>query len=129
MENLSTFTVCKLNSMNRRLDTPVFCGTLEAAVKVAEDLGAPRRGLASRCRPWLPATAVVGASDVAHCQHGVPCNTWILVRRETGEAVAETDNEALLARVNPERLEVLRPCQYLPRLNTRVPLVPSVVPA
>jgi hypothetical protein len=40
MENLSTFTVCKLNSMNRRLDTPVFCGTLEAAVKVAEDLGA-----------------------------------------------------------------------------------------
>lgn len=55
------------------------------------------------------------------CQHGaVPCNTWILVRRSTSEALAEVgEDNPVLARINQARVEMLRPCQYLPRLSHR----------
>lgn len=54
----------------------------------------------------------------SQCQHGVPCNSWIVVRRSDGEAVLEMYRDSLVAKLSPA-FEALRPCVYLPRLNQR----------
>jgi hypothetical protein len=50
------------------------------------------------------------------CSHGVPCNSWIVVRKDTGEAVREIYSDSLVAKLKP-CFEALRPCVYLPKLN------------
>lgn len=48
------------------------------------------------------------------------CNSWIVVRRETGEAVLETRNRKVVEAVNQEKHEVKTFLQYIVDLNTNI---------
>jgi len=45
------------------------------------------------------------------------CNSWIIVRRGTGEAVLETWSRAVAAAVNVDRYEVRTALDHLQRFN------------
>lgn len=45
-------------------------------------------------------------------------NSWIIVDRQTGQAVAELYNRALVERVNQDRYEVRTAADHLAGLNT-----------
>lgn len=47
------------------------------------------------------------------------CNSWIIVRRATGEAVLETWSRDVAARINVDRYEVRTALDHLRRLNRR----------
>lgn len=52
--------------------------------------------------------------------HG--CGSWIVTRRDTGEAVAELWTRGAADKVNPERYQVHTALDYLVSINGRAPL-------
>lgn len=62
------------------------------------------------------------APDREPCNHGgVPCASWIVIRRSTGAILCELyDCNPALRWLNPEKVELLRPCVHLARFNARV---------
>ena len=45
------------------------------------------------------------------------CNSWVIVRRATGEAVLETWSHDVAARISADRYEVRTALDHLQRLN------------
>lgn len=45
------------------------------------------------------------------------CNSWVIVRRSTGEPVCETYSRRVANAANQERYEVLTALQWLQRFN------------
>lgn len=60
-------------------------------------------------------TAATGARDIPPL--GDNENSWIIVNRETGEAVLETSQESVARKVNQAKYEVLTAGQHLRRIN------------
>lgn len=48
------------------------------------------------------------------------CGSWVIVSRETGEAVFETFTRKVAERVRQDRYEVLTALQWLARVNQRI---------
>ena len=46
--------------------------------------------------------------------------SWVIVDRTTGEAVFETFNEKLIAKVNTEKYKVIPILEYLYALNAKI---------
>ena len=45
------------------------------------------------------------------------CNSWVVVRKATGEPVFETFERATLERLNPDKAEVYTALQWLQKFN------------
>ena len=51
--------------------------------------------------------------------HG--CNSWIVVRRSTGQPAFETTSRAVIRNLNPEHAEVWTAQAWLANLNRKAP--------
>jgi hypothetical protein len=58
----------------------------------------------------------------------VSCGSWIVVRRATGETVAEIFSARTAAAVNRAQYDVLCAYQYLTELNRRLKATPAQQP-